>query len=177
MLSFVQRALKILIHLILTSTTQSTIIILFIQVGNPRHRSYTNGKAGLRLRWPDTSKPRQETSLGGEGIQENVPLWLSRILQCHCSSLGHYSGTGSMPGPGTSKCRGPRQKKKREKQLKKSAMLRILERSGRNLRADVYTCCRTSFLIQIYMIKRNGKITGVLCPNQGKSFKQMIRSL
>lgn len=68
-------------------------------------------------------------------------------------------------------------KKKREKQLKKSAMLRILERSGRNLRADVYTCCRTSFLIQIYMIKRNGKITGVLCPNQGKSFKQMIRSL
>ena len=35
-----------------------------------------------------------------------VPLWCSglRVWCCHCSSLGHCCGWGSIPGPGTFKC-------------------------------------------------------------------------
>lgn len=47
-----------------------------------------------------------------------VPLWLSglRICFCHCSGLGHRYSVGSIPGPGTSTCRGYSQKKKKEKE-------------------------------------------------------------
>ena len=42
-----------------------------------------------------------------------VPWWPSRlgIWHYHCSGLGHYCGTGSMPGLGTSICYGHSQKK------------------------------------------------------------------
>ena len=47
-------------------------------------------------------------------IVPGVPLWHSglRIWCCHCSSLGHCCGAGSIPGPGTSICYGCGQKKK-----------------------------------------------------------------
>ena len=35
-----------------------------------------------------------------------------RIWHCHCSSLGHCCGAGSVPGPGTSTCHRWGQKKK-----------------------------------------------------------------
>ena len=46
-----------------------------------------------------------------------VLLWLSwlRIHHCHCSSLGHGCGMGSIPGPGTSTCCKDGQKKKKKK--------------------------------------------------------------
>ena len=44
---------------------------------------------------------------------QGVPWWLSgpRIQHCHCCGSGHYYGTGSVPGPGTSACYGCGQKK------------------------------------------------------------------
>ena len=46
-----------------------------------------------------------------------VLLWWSRlrIQHCHCSSLGHCRGLGSIPGPGTFKCHRHSQKKKKKR--------------------------------------------------------------
>ena len=41
-----------------------------------------------------------------------------RIWHYHCSALGHFCGVGSIPGPGTSACRGCSQKKKKKKNPK-----------------------------------------------------------
>ena len=36
-----------------------------------------------------------------------------RIQCCHCCGSGHYCGTGSIPGPGTSTCCGRSHRKKK----------------------------------------------------------------
>ena len=53
---------------------------------------------------------------------EGILLWCRglKIPCCHCSSLGHCWGVGSIPGPGTSYATGvDRKKKERNKEEKK----------------------------------------------------------
>ena len=42
----------------------------------------------------------------------SVPVWLNRLKtrHCHCRGSGHCCGTGLIPGPGSSACRGRGQK-------------------------------------------------------------------
>ena len=63
--------------------------------------------------------------------RQGVLLWCSglRILRCHWSGLSHCCVTGSIPGPGTSKCRGCRQKfKKKRKKEKEKEEAQLKER-------------------------------------------------
>ena len=51
------------------------------------------------------SAHRESTKLK---LLRGIPLSCGglRIWHCHCSSLGHCCGVGSIPGPGTSTCHG-----------------------------------------------------------------------
>ena len=88
----------------------------------------------------------KEASKGSDCVLESSLRILlfchgSRIQCCHCSSMGHYSGAGSIPGPETSTClrcgQKKKERKKEEKEKKKGScwlqcrdLIRV-EREGR----------------------------------------------
>ena len=75
-----------------------------------------------------------------EEREAGVPLWHSRlrIWHCHCSSLDHCCGSGSILGLGTSICHGhsPKNKTKQKKEREKLYGIVIIKNQRINTGLD-----------------------------------------